>query len=92
MLYRTPLSLKIIQHHPFLPSPQLDLQHSLGFVQCRRRFNVAVTRAQSVLVLVGNPWLLRRDECWRELIAFCVARGAYRGPDLDAAAADEQAR
>ncbi|ROT67157.1 hypothetical protein C7M84_014785 [Penaeus vannamei] len=71
---------------------ELDLQHSLGFVQCRRRFNVAVTRAQSVLVLVGNPWLLRRDECWRELIAFCVARGAYRGPDLDAAAADEQAR
>lgn len=71
---------------------EVDLQHSLGFVQCRRRFNVAVTRAQSVLVLVGNPWLLRRDECWRELIAFCVARGAYRGPDLDAAAADEQAR
>lgn len=70
---------------------EVDLQHSLGFVKCRRRFNVAVTRAQSVLVLVGNPWLLRRDECWRELIAFCVARGAYRGPDLDAAA-DEQAR
>ncbi|XP_042220663.1 RNA helicase Mov10l1-like [Homarus americanus] len=61
---------------------EVDVRHSLGFVKCPKRFNVTVTRAQALLVVVGNPLLLSLDNCWRELIKFCLQKGAYRGPEL----------
>jgi hypothetical protein len=35
-----------------------DARHHLGFIANPQRFNVAVTRAQALLVVVGNPLLL----------------------------------
>ncbi|XP_071540625.1 uncharacterized protein armi isoform X2 [Panulirus ornatus] len=61
---------------------EVDVHHSLGFVKCPKRFNVAVTRAQALLVVVGNPVLLCLDNCWREFIKFCIQNRAYRGPEL----------
>jgi hypothetical protein len=46
------------------------------FVQ---RFNVAITRARSLLIIVGNPILLELDENWRELINFSLEHNSYRG-------------
>nr|XP_045618239.1 RNA helicase Mov10l1-like isoform X2 [Procambarus clarkii] len=62
---------------------EVDVRHSLGFVKCPKRFNVAVTRAQGLLLVVGNPLLLVQDNCWCQLIKFCLQKGAYRGPELD---------
>ena len=62
-----------------------DLQHNLGFLDNPKRFNVAITRAHALLIVVGNPSTLASDYHWRELLKLCVARGAYRGaplPDL----------
>jgi hypothetical protein len=53
-----------------------DLQCSMFCVQ---RFNVAVTRARSLLIVVGNPHLLECDQHWRELINFTRTLGSYRG-------------
>ena len=33
-----------------------------------QRFNVAITRAQALLILIGNPDMLRLDENWRRLV------------------------
>jgi hypothetical protein len=40
----------------------------LGFWRNPKRFNVAITRAKALLVVVGHPLVLARDEHWRELL------------------------
>ena len=37
---------------------QMDSQHKLGFLSNSKRFNVAITRARALLVVVGNPHIL----------------------------------
>ena len=44
-----------------------------------KKFNVALTRAKALNVIVGNPHILEGDGCWRQLIEFCVERGTYKG-------------
>lgn len=43
---------------------------SFGFLNDYQRFNVAITRAKELLIVIGNPELLMRDKNWRELIRF----------------------
>lgn len=58
---------------------QQDARFNLGFVGNRKRFNVAVTRAQALLIVVGNPRVLCGDENWRELYEHCRENGACTG-------------
>mmetsp|Transcript_2576 Transcript_2576/g.6397 ORF Transcript_2576/g.6397 Transcript_2576/m.6397 type:complete len:974 (-) Transcript_2576:119-3040(-) len=60
-----------------------DVKHRLGFVANPRRFNVAVTRAQALLVVVGDPKVLYHDKYWGELLRYCRDRGAYKGESLE---------
>eukprot|EP00112_Aurelia_sp_Birch-Aquarium-sp1_P002862 Seg1318.2 transcript_id=Seg1318.2/GoldUCD/mRNA.D3Y31 product="putative helicase MOV-10" protein_id=Seg1318.2/GoldUCD/D3Y31 len=39
-----------------------DAKHHLGFLCNPKRFNVAITRAQALLIIVGNPFVLSRDK------------------------------
>ena len=52
---------------------------SLGFLACQKRFNVAVTRAQSLLVVVGDPALLITEPCWRQFLRHVVQQGGFTG-------------
>ncbi|XP_061389186.1 probable RNA helicase armi [Musca vetustissima] len=61
-----------------------DIRHSLGFVQCAKRMNVAISRARYLLYIFGNPHLLVLDPCWRSYIKYCVENDAYLGCDLPA--------
>ena len=45
-----------------------DDKHKLGFLSNPKRFNVAVTRAKSLLVVVGNPNVLVHDHSWRQFL------------------------
>ena len=42
-----------------------------------RRFNVAVTRAKALCVVVGHPKLLAGEPYWRDCLQDCVDRDAY---------------
>ncbi|EIE26144.1 P-loop containing nucleoside triphosphate hydrolase protein [Coccomyxa subellipsoidea C-169] len=59
----------------------------VGFWRNPKRFNVAITRARALLVVVGHPVVLMEDPSWRELLRFCALRGAYRGAGSELMAA-----
>lgn len=40
----------------------------VGFFNNPKRFNVAVTRAQALLVVLGHPAMLKQDRYWRALV------------------------
>ncbi|XP_076313360.1 RNA helicase Mov10l1-like isoform X3 [Tachypleus tridentatus] len=61
---------------------EFDSLHNLGFLSNPKRFNVAVTRAQGLLVIVGDPLVLSKDSNWNELLMYCVKNGAYTGCNL----------
>lgn len=47
-----------------------------------RRLNVAITRAEALLIVVGNPHLLVTDNYWRSVLTYSISIGGYRGCDL----------
>ncbi|XP_052781179.1 RNA helicase Mov10l1-like isoform X2 [Mya arenaria] len=59
-----------------------DERHTLGFLSNPKRFNVAITRAQALLIVIGNPHVLTQDKYWRALLDYCVDLGAYVGCEL----------
>merc|ERR1712029_691276 len=62
---------------------QSDYEHKLGFLNNPKRFNVAITRAQALMVVIGNPYLLSMDKWWKELLKYVLEKGCYKGVDFD---------
>uniref|UniRef100_A0A8C1EWI0 RNA helicase n=1 Tax=Cyprinus carpio carpio TaxID=630221 RepID=A0A8C1EWI0_CYPCA len=57
----------------------LDETFNIGFLRNEKRFNVALTRAKALFIMVGNPTILRTDESWGRFIDFCFEQGGYTG-------------
>jgi helicase MOV-10 len=81
---------------------ETDITHTLGFVANSRRFNgqihfsrflifsneitVAMTRAQALLIVIGNPLVLSLDGLWRSFLNYVYNHGGWTGlplPDWD---------
>lgn len=60
----------------------LDDKFNIGFLKNEKRFNVAVTRAKALLIMVGNPIILRTDEIWGRFMNYCIQEGGYTGYDI----------
>ncbi|GLJ29187.1 hypothetical protein SUGI_0575620 [Cryptomeria japonica] len=58
---------------------EYDMKFNLGFIGNPKRFNVAITRAKSLLVVVGNPYVLSKDIYWNELLEYCISNKSYVG-------------
>lgn len=56
-----------------------DLRFSLGFLGNYKRTNVALSRAKSLLIVVGNMSLLSRDATWHDAIKLVKEMNALRG-------------
>lgn len=76
---RTVIIVSTVRSKPEYMS--FDMQFRLGFLRNPKRFNVTVTRAKALLVVIGNPNTLSGDEHWRQLIDFCEENGAYKGTE-----------
>ncbi|KAJ6600012.1 RNA helicase [Mycena vulgaris] len=59
-----------------------DIRRTLGFVANPHRFNVAITRAQALLVVIGNPNILALDPLWRAFLNYIYIRGGWRGQGI----------
>jgi helicase MOV-10 len=44
---------------------------------------VALTRAQALLIVIGNPIVLSLDPIWRGFLNFVHIRGGWRGKKID---------
>ncbi|KDR68378.1 hypothetical protein GALMADRAFT_257029 [Galerina marginata CBS 339.88] len=60
-----------------------DIRRSLGFVANKSRLNVALTRAQALLIVIGNPIVLSLDPLWRGFLNFVHTRGGWKGKQID---------
>ena len=61
----------------------MRLDQLLGFLANPKRFNVTISRAQSALVVVGNPIVLCNDPQWLHFLRYVIANGGYTGCNLD---------
>jgi helicase MOV-10 len=61
-----------------------DLKYNLGFVANEKRFNVAVTRAKALLVVIGSPRVLATDKKnWLPFLQYCRDHGSWMGQEWD---------
>ncbi|CAK9160682.1 unnamed protein product [Ilex paraguariensis] len=58
---------------------EFDKTYYLGFLSNPRRFNVAITRAKSLLIVIGNPHIICKDPYWNKLLWHCSDNGSYQG-------------
>lgn len=61
----------------------LDMDFKLGFLKNPKRFNVTLTRAKALLIVVGNPNTLSHDTHWKRFIRYCQENKAYVGVDFE---------
>ena len=55
----------------------------MGFTKNPKLFNVAVSRAKALLIVVGNPTLLSERKCWQLFIDYCYRyTGCHYKPSI----------
>ncbi|KAI4373935.1 hypothetical protein MLD38_011992 [Melastoma candidum] len=50
--------------------------------QGQERFNVAITRAISLAIVIGNPHIICKDPYWNNFLWYCVDNNSYQGCPL----------
>ncbi|KAJ3294685.1 hypothetical protein HDU79_010643 [Rhizoclosmatium sp. JEL0117] len=59
-----------------------DLRNDLGLIHFPARLNVALTRAQALLVVVGDPETLCLDPLWISVLSFFYRNGCWKGVEV----------
>ncbi|XP_055679175.1 putative helicase MOV-10 isoform X2 [Lutzomyia longipalpis] len=55
-----------------------SLTRGVGFLKNPKRLNVALTRAQALLIIIGNVDTLEHDDTWSRFIDFCKENGVIK--------------
>ncbi|GAA5996828.1 hypothetical protein JCM5350_003553 [Sporobolomyces pararoseus] len=67
-----------------------DKRFAIGFLGNEKRFNVAVTRPQAGLIIVGDPDILTLDPLWRRFLVYVQKNGGWRGQEWDPTPFEEE--
>ncbi|XP_012063839.1 PREDICTED: putative helicase MOV-10 [Atta cephalotes] len=54
-----------------------DSEEHIGFLSNPKRFNVALTRAKALTIIIGNPNILCKNEHWKLLWDYCKEHNGY---------------
>ncbi|XP_072540773.1 putative helicase mov-10-B.1 [Salminus brasiliensis] len=68
---------------------KMDQDFNIGFLTNEKRFNVAMTRAKALLIVVGNPVILNKNATWQRFIRYCEQEQGYTGFDYRDAEGEE---
>jgi hypothetical protein len=58
---------------------QSDVDRGAGLFQQPKRVNVALTRCENLLLVIGNPATMRNDPIWSKWLDFCRQNGLWYG-------------
>ncbi len=68
-----------------------DIRYNLGFIAHPKRFNVAMTRAKALLIVIGCPSVLALDkENWFPFLTYCHENGAMIGEAWDPSSTSDE--
>ncbi|GAA5996829.1 hypothetical protein JCM5350_003554 [Sporobolomyces pararoseus] len=67
-----------------------DKRFALGFLGNEKRFNVAVTRPQAGLIIVGDPDILALDPLWCRFLVFVRKNGGWCGQEWNSSAFENE--
>ena len=67
-----------------VPRFEHDKKYGLGLLKDPRALNTALSRVTSLLVIVGDPYVLSTDEHWQKIMTVCRENKAYIGPTVGA--------
>lgn len=56
-------------------------RETFGLIGDHRKFNVSLTRAKALAIVVGEPYTLYSDPSWKEYLEFCDRNGRYNGTE-----------
>lgn len=56
-----------------------DAESRAGLFHQPKRMNVALTRAEHLLIVVGNPDIMKLDKAWKQWLDFCGQNGLWYG-------------
>lgn len=60
-----------------------DIDRRLGVFGQPKRSNVAMTRAENMFIVVGNPNTMMKHFIWRQFLMFCFRNGLHYGEKND---------
>jgi len=63
-------------NNTFVPS---DIDRNSGLFQQPKRINVALTRAEKLFIVIGNPVLMKKDPLWSVWLTYCREHGFWYG-------------
>mmetsp|Transcript_32843 Transcript_32843/g.79481 ORF Transcript_32843/g.79481 Transcript_32843/m.79481 type:complete len:354 (+) Transcript_32843:580-1641(+) len=66
-------------NHEFVDN---DVKKRMGVFGQPKQANVAMTRAENLFIVVGDPSVMWRDPCWRQWLRFCFRNGLWYGDGL----------
>ena len=58
---------------------QQDIDQRVGLFGQPKRSNVALTRAENLMIVVGSPTVMSGDPIWRQFLLFCLRHGLMYG-------------
>jgi len=61
------------------PACNVDTDMRVGILRNEKRFNVSLSRAKALCVVVGNPFILKDEPHWRHLLNYCIRNNGYSG-------------
>lgn len=59
-----------------------DVKKRMGVFGQPKQANVAMTRAENLFIVVGDPNTMWSDPCWRQFLRFCLRNGLWYGCGL----------